>query len=280
MRTLLPRDLRPGDVLLSKGARSTISEIIRAIDGSEYSHAALWSGTGVIESVIDGIQERPLEVSLAEGKRSIMHVYRHPDMASAVPNPVVEQARKYVGGVFAEVELYLLGVAYAAAFVLPGRGVREAAKLSLGSLWRELSEAHRLLAAMQNTRGCRHGRAHAPMTCSTLIATAFRDGGLPLTIDISGARRLAGHKGSASAPNADAATGHPERHAEVEAFLQTIAACFPELTEVAKRARDRLPSGLETKALVSTARDWPLSLVTPRDISTALPCKGKLPCPA
>jgi hypothetical protein len=71
---LHPKDLRPGDVLLSRGT-SPLADLIADIDPSGYSHAAYWTGMSVIEATIRaGVAQRDLAESVADVRH--VDVYR------------------------------------------------------------------------------------------------------------------------------------------------------------------------------------------------------------
>jgi hypothetical protein len=53
-------DLRPGDVLLSCGSEA-LSELIRRIDGGDYSHSAMWDGQFAVDATGSGLKRRELE---------------------------------------------------------------------------------------------------------------------------------------------------------------------------------------------------------------------------
>lgn len=104
---LAERDLLPADVLLSRGS-SAISDAIVAADGGSYSHAALWSGAGVIEATLEGAHERPLTF-----ERDVYR-YRHgaERLPPSVADAIVSTARRQLELPYAESELVLLGLLY------------------------------------------------------------------------------------------------------------------------------------------------------------------------
>jgi hypothetical protein len=53
-------DLRPGDVLLSCGCEA-LSELIRRVDGGDYSHSAMWDGEFAVDATGSGLKRRKLE---------------------------------------------------------------------------------------------------------------------------------------------------------------------------------------------------------------------------
>lgn len=86
-----------------------IAATILAVDRGSYSHAALWSGDGVIESVLRGVN-----VNAPVGDRD---VYRYRGPNAPLPNDVAERivqtAQRHDGLEYAFTELYLLGVLFA-----------------------------------------------------------------------------------------------------------------------------------------------------------------------
>ncbi|PWU19762.1 MAG: hypothetical protein C5B50_05750 [Verrucomicrobia bacterium] len=95
-------DLHAGDVLLYHGD-SFISKLIRLFDGTEYSHASIWTGTQVVEALGEGVVGRDLKPSVAGAK--FVDVYRYVnkdtgqmlgDDGSPLPaKPVLAQADQF-----------------------------------------------------------------------------------------------------------------------------------------------------------------------------------------
>lgn len=103
-RALAVGELRPADILLSRGD-SLIARAIVAADAGSYSHAAIWSGSNVIEATSAGISEVPLGY--------LRHVYRRRELDNPTATKVVEVARSQRGGRYAYHELLLLGLLFA-----------------------------------------------------------------------------------------------------------------------------------------------------------------------
>jgi hypothetical protein len=101
--TLSTDDLRPADILLSSDD-SAVSRAIVAADGGGYSHAALWSGSAVIEATSQGINEIELR-----GPRA---VFRHRAMSVDTAASIVVEARSQLGARYAYSELLLLGLLF------------------------------------------------------------------------------------------------------------------------------------------------------------------------
>jgi hypothetical protein len=132
-RSIALSKLLPGDVLLSRGL-GDISDLICGVDGGSYSHAALWDGERAIEATLGGVHANPIEHSLLSLR--YVDVYRFHRQGSWLgtegwpAEPVVEQARSFVGGRFAYAELLM-----AAMVVALGRPTAPAAmKLALSRL--------------------------------------------------------------------------------------------------------------------------------------------------
>jgi len=106
-------ELEPADVLLARG-HGIVSDLIMKADGGNYSHAALWSGTGVIQATSAGITHLPP----AEG--DAFDVYRRRGLDAAGATEVVAVAKRQVNGSYAYGELVLLGLLFSAGVRVKG----------------------------------------------------------------------------------------------------------------------------------------------------------------
>ncbi|MCP3870535.1 MAG: hypothetical protein GY703_21070, partial [Gammaproteobacteria bacterium] len=116
VRELNMTDVKAGDVLLSYGD-GWISDIIRVVDGGDYSHAAFFDGQDIVEAGLRGVVITPLEKEVEAQK--YVDVYRFksdtgstfslPDWPS---EPVVQRAHYYFdkGTEYADNQLYLVGL--------------------------------------------------------------------------------------------------------------------------------------------------------------------------
>ncbi|HTQ06623.1 MAG TPA: hypothetical protein VMI54_22340 [Polyangiaceae bacterium] len=147
-------ELKPADVLLSRGA-SDVSKAIVASDGGSYSHAALWTGSSVIEATLDGMTEHPFT-----GDRD---VYRHRGLEAGTDAKVVAAARAQLGKGYAYTELFLLGALFAAG-VRPRAPVVNVALEFLGG-----RGASRLADWLEKLV---EGR-RTPRVCTELVALSF-----------------------------------------------------------------------------------------------------------
>ena len=70
-----PSQLLPGDVFLLHG-NGFISDMIRLFDGSQYSHAAFFDGSNVVEAIESGVTATPLAQCQSVAEAEYVHVYR------------------------------------------------------------------------------------------------------------------------------------------------------------------------------------------------------------
>jgi hypothetical protein len=93
---IAPPDLRPGDVLLYH-RESLLGRVMRAFDGSDVSHAAIFLGDDVAEAIGEGVLGRPLDVSLGNAAGDYIVVHRFDDGGPARAfDEVVGRARAYL----------------------------------------------------------------------------------------------------------------------------------------------------------------------------------------
>lgn len=91
-RVIKQSDLLPGDVLLYKG-KSFISRAIQFFDGTDFSHAALYMGDGIVgEAIASGLKRRTYE----EGASGIwVQAHRLKDVVPTM-DPVLDVANAYL----------------------------------------------------------------------------------------------------------------------------------------------------------------------------------------
>jgi hypothetical protein len=160
-------DLHPGDVLLSLGDGRT-SDAIRQFDGGRYSHAALWTGDGVIESTTPRVVEHSLDRSLSDHPRRYVDVFRCAALDAPQRSSVVTAARTYADRRYAYEHLALGALVIATSAWLP-------------------SEEHQLRWLMQACdihQFLKLDRATAGqlVTCTELVARAYAEAGAALQI--------------------------------------------------------------------------------------------------
>jgi len=167
-------DLVPADILLSRG-NELVSDLIAEADRSSYSHAALWSGTQIIEATLDGgVSERP-----ASGSRD---VYRFVNSAGGAATgltaaeraAVVEAARGQTNNRYDTAEIALLATVYNKWW-----GTRRPRRSLAASVLEVLGgpTAERVRAWLQAA----YGRS-APRICSELVALAYYQAGRGLQV--------------------------------------------------------------------------------------------------
>lgn len=164
--TVPEADLQKGDVLLSR-ATGFYANMICDLDGSEYSHAAIWSGDEVIEAVPHAVVSRELPASVNDEERQFVHVFRWKASDRAFTSELVDRAKDCVGQPYALVDVLL--VAHAAVLArASGTDFHE----GLSELIEQLREYEQL--------GERIG-----FTCSELVARVFYESGHPLQLPMA-----------------------------------------------------------------------------------------------
>lgn len=255
--------LQPADILLSRG-RSDISTAVCTLDGGQYSHAAVWSGSTVIESTTPRVVERSLDQSLAKHPSLHLDVYRHRG-ASCAHREIVAAARHYVGRSYGYGDLALVGLLVATSKWLPGEPSQIAFLLGAGQL-------HRYLGLDRESRD-------KLVTCVELVVRAFLKAGVAFAIKIEAAGRLDApviRSGVADLIR-DAKRG-PATHAGAGPTwpeLQAAAAeKYRELLDTDPRSRV-LPGRVvdaargDTAGVVQAGPEWSPNLVTPRQLETS-----------
>lgn len=157
--------LEPGDILLSKATR-LYGWLIAGLDRSLYTHAAIWTGEGVVEAVPYCVVHWSLRESANARRRQFVDVFRWKEANRTVLGNVVACARGHEGEPYAMTDvLHMLhGIASSAE---PLNVLRP----KLPRLMEELREYERL--------GPRRG-----VTCSELVAKAFIEAGRPLHVEL------------------------------------------------------------------------------------------------
>lgn len=134
MQILSEQNLQKGDILLSLGT-SNLSQLVKLVDGGDYSHSAIWDGECVVESTLEGVKLNSYK-NYFNGKHDVQYLdlYRfmtpenQPLGSSGWPvEPIIKKAHEYVekGTNYAHNELLLLGVMVALRQHLPIRGLLE-----------------------------------------------------------------------------------------------------------------------------------------------------------
>jgi len=169
---LHPGDLRPGDVLLSRGGTRT-SDLICLIDRGDYSHASLWDGANVLEATGGNVGKvRESTLSALCGKARYVHAFRPTwsdehggsrtlGAGGLSPEPLLEVARSYVDQRYSMGQLYTIGT-----LVALGRLTgHPSAQVIFRNIGRELAEA---LRSYQDL-----GEEDRPMICSHFVSRCF-----------------------------------------------------------------------------------------------------------
>jgi hypothetical protein len=261
---LSPSDLRPADVLLSRGV-GPISDAIVAADRAAYSHAAIWSGDSIIEATIKGgVAKNP-----PGGER---YVFRyHPELDTARAASIVDVAHAQVGNQYATAEIHLLAV------VFKKWGAVERPRQSLASTLLNLlggSSAPRLEAWLQE----RYARS-APRICSELVAVAYYTAGTPLLLVAPAERGAAQFVAEESLGSASAV-----EQEQLDELDQTISKSLYGNDLLEQVAVERAVTTKEAKGIlfghlaVDAMTGVPVDIVTPGDLqfSQSLRFVGKI----
>jgi hypothetical protein len=160
-RLLDGTELLPGDVILMRGVKfySTAilgAEVLNFGSGANYSHSALYVGDGLVAEMLgNGYNLHPWPVSI--DKATNVDVYRWRNLTGAQRALIAKKARSYGGTLYAEPQIFLLGLA--AASVPPMGGLALAA---LGVDYRSGGERQ--------------------MICSELVARSYHHAGLEMSV--------------------------------------------------------------------------------------------------
>jgi hypothetical protein len=250
------RHLRPGDVLLSLGTGTT-SEAIRMLDGGEYSHAALWTGSTVIESTTPCVMERTFAKSLADHDRAYVRAYRHRKCHGERAALVISGAREYVDRTYSYGDLFLCASLMAVASYLP-------TKAQLSFLKQACEVAHFL--SEDRARDGEH------VTCTQLVVRAYAFAGLSLRIQPTGAvrfgaKQVLGAVGELAASKDDG----DEALAEWIALQDALRAKCVELTGAPGADVEKGPLKRWDKVSpVEAENEWRSNLVTPRNLQSSV----------
>ena len=172
-----PDKLSPADVLLYR-RHSLLGRLIRAFDGKEVSHAALYLGSEVAEAVGEGLLRRSLLESRGADQRDYILAYRwREDIASDAFRPVVMQAENILARhpPYAHADVMLAAVLALTRKIPLTRSARFLVRVILDRATKALLD----VAAP--------GRPEALM-CSQFVFTCYRDTPPPLAaLEIAGA---------------------------------------------------------------------------------------------
>lgn len=262
-------DLRPADVLLSRG-ETDIANLIVAADRGSFSHAALWTGDTIIEATMKG----GVEEHAPKGRR---YVYRYRDVHAESPEAealspaqaavVIERARDQVNNAYATTEIHLLAVVFQKWWPTgrPRRSLAGALLEALGG-----STASKLRDWVQSV----YVRS-APRICSELVALAFFQEG-PALYTVALARRPPPPADEVrvlpdrTAPSSDPELDTVEQSKEFEDLEVNVSGVLaqsnPPATEDAAPP-DALPRGMLWGDLAyDLDTELPVGVVTPGDL--------------
>jgi len=287
---ITPEQLRPGDVLLSRGT-GDLAKMICAVDGGLYSHAALWTGERVVHATLAGVLASPLAPS--HGPMVYVDVYRFSKYSSLLgterwpSEPVTKRAESFVGASYAYADLAMLAmlIGYARR---PGIPAMELVVRHLGAhLADGLTWAFRKQLKDACTADGEPTATKRPVskTCTELVATCFFEAESTPAHDYALEVVLPGREpelGLESMADPKLETQYEQVVVACQEFVQQDFAAL----ESAQQSRaeqlaqeSSLESALtDSRTLVAGGRLLPLSTISPRDlqISPTLACVGRL----
>lgn len=284
-KKLLASDLRPGDVLLSCGA-SDLSQLIRRIDGGQYSHAALWDGAHALDATEHGVVRNDLEKD--EQAQLYIDAYRWHAMPNqgavlgdagypaapvlAVADEIVEQKTT-----FAYDELVMSALVIALSREPADKWLRASARVILSRVEIWLHE-HIFSKPGRNT-----------MVCSETVARSFGEAQQPpdysIDVIVDGSRDLSA-MASLAAPSLNLLAASPKagpgssydslkrRYGELLAKAGTVDSQQLAIFALTQSQTSLLALNVTTAG----ASDLPFACVTPHDLerSPSLEYLGRL----
>jgi hypothetical protein len=227
-----PSDLKPGDVFLYHGD-SFLSRLIRLFDGTEYSHASIFSGDDhVVEALGEGVVGRSIKQSIADAKFTDVYRYRNKDSGgqlgddqSPLPaKPVIAKATAFEQNKdrYAYEQIVFLAL-------LASTRQTSAPSPLLGMILRNLLDhASDVLAHLIAT-------GKEPLICSELVYRCYIESGAAYQVRIRGAdlARAVARASMAAPVELAAPVGTVQPSSDAAAF-QEAAAGFLENYQAAK----------------------------------------------
>jgi hypothetical protein len=276
IRSIALSDLKPGDILLSRGV-GELADVICSVDGGTYSHAAVWDGERVVEATLGGIYANPIEQGL--DVCPYVDVYRFhrkgcwlgDDGWSA--DPIQRRARCYVGDTYLYPDLLM-----ATLVVALGRRTSVAAMARIVSSFGDRvgrSIAGKLLLAT--------GRASPASTSTALVAAIYHEAASTpehrYALDVSVRSSALGEGSLPAEKSAKLEAEYRELSAQWRAVLLKAAPHLArDLASVDAACTDVLGTA-QARLIRAGGPELPASCVTPRDLETSpsLECYGRLP---
>jgi hypothetical protein len=267
---VLPNQLQPGDVLLFHGT-GFISEMIRLFDGSQYSHAAFYSGQKVVEAIGSGITSRPLAESVSGAKyvdvcRFISKDGHRLGDAGYAAQPVLNTAGQFVAKAdrYAYEQLVLLA-ALAGSRRIPVVSDIPFLRWILRNILDNAAEIISEIVAA----------GKEPMICSELVYRCYTESGPQYDLVIRGADTLAARARSLPVLGGSlaASAGHSQEAEAIQAELDAFMAKYQRAKiqgRMAANAKAGKPAGKKKGGVAATsAGGMALAVadfVTPRDL--------------
>jgi hypothetical protein len=252
-------DLRPGDVLLSCGDEA-LSELIRRLDGGDYSHAAVWDGKQAVDATARGVVRRDLSDDIKAQWYIDAYRWHSPPPDSAdlghatyPPDPVIARSDRIVDEhtKFAYDELIMGALVIALSRKPTDKWLRISVRLLLSRV-EEWVREH--ITAKPGTTA---------MTCSETVAVSFDEAVPPkytIEVDVDPDRD---YQAFAPAPP-------PARRTHVFSSYDALKRRYAELfAEAEPNTALRLQAAAVALRGVGASVDLPPGSVTPRDLQTS-----------
>ena len=207
---VLLSDLRPGDVLLYHGD-SFLSSLIRAFDGTEYSHAGIYDGTRIVEAIGEGVVRRAIPVSVDGAK--YVDVYRFKTKSGksigdeGLPAlPVISQINQFASNP----ERYAYEQLVFLALLATTRKLKVPV---LGFVIRNILDSAATLLNKIVAAG------KEPVICSELVYRCYQGAGADYKIAIKGADKAANSIAAVAGPKSKVSKEEKEMQASAKRFL-------------------------------------------------------------
>ncbi|AOY60072.1 MULTISPECIES: hypothetical protein [Desulfococcus] len=247
-------EVKAGDVLLSYGD-GWISDVIRLVDGGDYSHAAFFDGNNIVEAGLRGVVVTPLESEVAAQK--YVDVYRFKSDSGSpfsLPDwpvePVIERAHYYFdkGTKYADNQLYLVGVLIVVRKLPYGRvekAVLRAVLDMIFKLFKRIAE----------------GRETKSVVCSELVYRSFYEAVPEKKYGLSIKGALAPFKGRLDSL-VENESGEDDLHdAEIEETIRRIERTYWEIRPELAASKDEIHTLLKAGNPLVAAE-----MVSPHDL--------------
>ena len=282
---ITPADMKPGDVILSKGGTSNLEGelldmLILALDQGDYTHSSIWDGEYVIEALTTGVQIKdPLQMTL--DNQVLVDVYRAEFGGHQVgtegwpPEPILDAARAYKGYDYGYSKLVLAGIVLLTSEIPDDPTVEIIVRLFTSKVMEEIEE----WLGKENT-----------MICSELVAQGYYDAagdplhkyGIPISIGDHHHIQLSPHQHQATLAAMSTGSEKDANLAQFHEVRAELARLFNEASEEKVTQLTTLAARTKPVTVIGGSPELSASFVTPGDLqrSPALKLVGTLKQPS